>query len=170
MFFVCEPQRENALPSAVCRELAARALPHHLSGFCMFVAIASAVSGCGGGYDGPLLVETSGAVTFKGDSVEGATVIFLPSNTSGEARAVQAVTDDKGEFVLFTAVKNDSEFMPGAVAGPYSVQVSKRAVSPTGERLVPKNLLPGKYADARASPLRAEIVPDQKNHFDFELD
>lgn len=125
--------------------------------------------GCGGGYEGPPLLEAGGLVTFKGQPVEDATVVFIPSDTSNGLRAMQVMTDSEGEFSLATLPEQSEEFLSGAPAGEYLVEISKRLQSPDGRRMPAKNLLPKRYAQAKQSGLMAKIQQDSENHFTFDL-
>ena len=66
-------------------------------------------------------VPVTGTVTYKGQSVEGATVTLFAE--SGEGRGTIGTTDAQGKFTLTTVRPGD-----GAMVGTYKVSVSKTVV------------------------------------------
>lgn len=100
----------------------------------------------------------------QGKPVAAADVLFCPDKD----RPSNATTDQAGRFIVRTWGDGD-----GGVAGMHVVCVTKteqtgaRSSSPYAET---RNMLPGRYASPLTSPLRAEVVPGQKNHFHFELE
>jgi hypothetical protein len=138
------------------------------------------VTGCGGlsgDSDRPTVVNVSGTVTLNNQPIEGATVLFSP--TDGGLGAT-GLTDADGKFQLRTFEQND-----GAVPGRYDVAVFKYDMSTAnpeleddlaselrpdnGEPVGPTPLLPDRYADASTSDLSREVSPDGVNDFTFEL-
>lgn len=125
-----------------------------------------AIAGCGGSTGADNRPETAtgeGVLSFKGDPVEGATVVLAPEFPGATAYTASAITESDGSFTL-------SSFPPdeGVVPGTYLVGVSKveastaAAAEPAGghEEYVPvetKNLLPAKYSDPNSSGLKIEI-------------
>lgn len=129
------------------------------------------VVGCKGG--GSRLERVEGTITYKGQPVAGATVMFSPVG-EGATTAGFAITDENGHYQL------QGQTGKGIGAGEYAVAVSKVQDVPTGETTVTpegkeqpvvegRSLLPDKYRFAGSSPLRAKVVPGQKNVFDFDL-
>jgi len=133
----------------------------------MFVAALAAfgiVGGCGGDAG---LVEVTGTVTYQGQPVADANVLFQPE--VGPPATGQ--TDSQGGFTLNTGGR------PGASFGPSQVAVTAfedvRTVEPSeadpeGYSEV-RSLIPEKYANMGSSPLTAEVIRGETNHFDFEL-
>jgi hypothetical protein len=130
------------------------------------------LSGCGGSQDAnrPDRVPASGVVLYKGDPVEGATVVFAPQDHSHSAAAR---TGPDGRFQLRTFQPGD-----GAVPGNFKVTVTKIEVSSQGppasddeERPEPQQkwLLPQNYGSAESSGLTAPVTADGTNEFTFEL-
>lgn len=78
------------------------------------VLSAIAVSGCGGSG----LVNVKGAVTMDGQPIEGATVIFVPSDS--KAGSGSAMTDASGHFSLTTRQED------GVAPGEYRVTITKK--------------------------------------------
>jgi hypothetical protein len=125
--------------------------------------------GCHGGAVGPETVEVTGEVTFMGEPLEGANVIFHPEDGSDQTVASQAVTDASGRFELSTHV-GAGKFEPGVVPGQYAVAVTKLDTSSISTTLAPpKNLLPKKYGNPKASGLTAKVAPGLENHFELAL-
>lgn len=155
------------------------------------VVITTAVTmagGCAGSWHDrwkrsmPRLYRTSGAVTYRGKPLDGATVVFHPLEGAGISRRTAAgVTDSSGRFSLATVKPRD-----GAGAGAYRVTVEKTtppnpgAVSATPDEtgVIPlgpgssavKPLIPEKYFVPESSGLSAEVTPSGKNEFSFALD
>lgn len=125
--------------------------------------------------DRPAVVPAEGVITYKGQPVEGATVVFIPTTGS---HAASAYTDSSGRFSM-AAFPPD----PGVVPGSYRVTVTKLNVSgggggsPTGfvhddgfRPPVPAgSLVPAKYSDANMSDLTAEVPEGGKTDFTFDL-
>jgi hypothetical protein len=142
-------------------------------------AIAAACCGCGGGSDRfkddrPPVVPAEGTVTYQGQPLDGATVVFVPSNPDGHAGA--AVSDATGRFAISTFPPD-----PGAVSGNYTVTVTKMnpaaANAPLPENahdtdlvaIPPQTLIPARYSDATQSGLTAQVPPEGRTDFKFEL-
>ena len=135
-------------------------------------AIAAAVAGCSGDSG---LIPVSGKVTYQGQAVPGATVLFMgDANT----RPATAISDRDGSYSLMTLNAK------GAQPGQYTVVVSKTEAPteagepPSMEEAAksanrppppPKKLLPAKYGDAAKSPLKFEVKKGQANTFDLQL-
>lgn len=122
------------------------------------------LAGCGGD---AALVEVTGTVTYQGQPVPDANVLFQPEG--GPPATGQ--TDSQGHFSLNTGGR------PGVPAGTSQVAVTAyedvRTVEPgeadpEGYSEV-RSLIPEKYANMVSSPLTAEVVRGETNHFDFEL-
>ena len=137
--------------------------------------------GCGP--KGPKTYMVTGTVTYKDQPVEGAIVVFSP--TDGGLHAT-GTTDTAGKFVLTAA--QGGAVGKGTTAGNYEVGVTKRvntapvpskeeleAASAKGEDLgrkypvVYKDLVPAKYNDTTKSGLTAAVEPGKENKFEFKL-
>lgn len=120
-------------------------------------------------------------------------MIFM-SPTSSEAGTINAVTDEAGKFELksYFGARTERE---GAVPGTYKVTILKmvppgkmteaeyRAKVAAADKIVAeggvltqaqtppelKQLIPRKYSDASLSELKAQVIADQENQFQFEL-
>ena len=124
--------------------------------------------------DRPATVPAKGVLTYKGQGVEGATVILAPESTGPEAYGASAATGSGGEFSLATFPPDE-----GAVPGRYRVGVTKFEAPQTAEPAAsheeaatvapPKALLPEKYADPAKSGLTIEIPEGGKTDIKIEL-
>src|SRR6185436_15007727 len=95
---------------------------HHFSSALVVGALALALClGCGGGSDLPHTVPVSGKVTYKGQAVGGATVLFTGE---GGVRTATAITASDGSYHLMTL---DAK---GAMPGKYAVVVTKNELPP----------------------------------------
>jgi hypothetical protein len=116
-------------------------------------------------------------VTYNGEPVEGATVVF--GAASEGAQTATGITDSAGKFTLTTFEKGD-----GAVPGSYTVAISKtettggmsaeeeHAAMEAGEEVEEAETiqrLPEKYLDGPTSGLTAEVPADGPKDFTFEL-
>jgi len=140
-----------------------------LAGFALLIA------GCG---DRP--IDTSmaeGTVTFNGQAVEGANVMFSPV-TAGSGSPAYATTDATGRFVLQT---QQGAAGAGTTAGEYKVTISKVQMVGTGKKqmtpegveeeiMEPKEVLPRQYKLQSSTPLTATVVEGQPNVFEFNLE
>lgn len=137
-----------------------------------------AFCGCGGGAkDKPKLYRVTGAVTYKGQPVPGAKVMFLGD---GKSPPAVGVTDDSGKFALSSLAGT------GAVAGKHPVMIVKNtdaapeapvdtsmeaaAKAAQTKNVAPKeaSLIPSKYANASTSGLEFE-VKTSGNDFTIDL-
>ncbi len=144
---------------------------------CLLLLLASSGwIGCGGPTGLAETVVATGTVTYHGQPVGDATVVFAPE---GPGRAATGRTDAKGRFQLTTLVPGD-----GALCGKYRVTVFKTDVAggmseeeslayvqkhgrpPT---VTTKEMLPVKYKTAETSGLSAEVVTGGRNDFSFDL-
>lgn len=147
------------------------------------VVMVAGLVGCDGG-GGAGTATVSGTVTYNGSPVEGASVVFAPTDSSGKTAA--GTTDAQGNFTLTTVEAGD-----GAVPGAYGVTVTKlEGGAAPGETLTEeeayarhfpgsgtaaaqpaevKDLLPPKYKTAATSELTATVEAGGRNKFTFEL-
>lgn len=143
----------------------------------------------------PKTEKVSGQVTYKGDPVENATVIFSRgSKNIAQGEIALGKTDADGKFVLTTHLSGQAD-VEGAIVGDYEVTVSKKipppgmtqaeydkkmdainkaseqgSVQPPGMELPPLvEMLPRKYSAAAATELKAEVKPNDANEFVFDL-
>jgi len=137
--------------------------------------------GCGSGGSSLPTVGVRGTVFLDSQPVEGATVVFGPSDAAG--RTATGVTDSSGQFQLTTMSPGD-----GSLVGNYKVTVHKLSTTggmsqeeyeknyealTTGKMQVPpvvtKNALPEIYRGTDTTPLVAEVKDTGGNQFSFEL-
>jgi hypothetical protein len=133
---------------------------------------AMSLVGCGG-QAGPKLYSAGGKVTYQGQPVKNATVVFQPD----KGPVATGTTDESGKFTLSTGPGS------GAVEGKYQIAVTavsggtvanmtpeeyaKQGEMPTAER---KSLIPEKYNDIANSGLTAIVtITPEKNQFDLSL-
>lgn len=138
---------------------------------------AAALAGCGGGDEDKWTAErpkpapAGGTVQYKGEPVEGATVVFVPQ---GHKQAATAQTDASGKFQLQTYKPGD-----GAVPGEYKVTVRKaEATAPpaseetnVNDTTAPKqrSLIPERYSNVQQTDLTASVKEGAENDFTLEL-
>jgi hypothetical protein len=126
------------------------------------------LSGCSGTASELDVVPARGIVTFDGQPVEGANVIFSPAD-GNQTLASQAVTDSDGRFEMSTH-SGGGKFVPGIAPGRYAVTVTKLDTAAVSTTLAPpKDLLPKKYGSPQTSGLTADIVAGAENDFKFAL-
>jgi hypothetical protein len=126
------------------------------------------LTGCGNS-TGSGTVRTTGVVTFDGQPVAGANVIFYPVAASDPALASQAVTDPEGKFQLGTYA-GGGKFKPGIAPGQYTVAITKLDTAAIKSTLAPpKHLLPRKYENPKTSKLTADVSSERENNFEFSL-
>jgi len=139
----------------------------------------------------PPTYRCTGVVTLGGVPVERAIVTFVTSADIQGASGYTAVgiTDHAGRFVLQTFRPAD-----GVVAGLHAVMIEKTSLpggepvatepspppqsgttagrSPRSRQVAPPAVvhsLPPAYARAETSGLSAEVLPEERNHFLFDL-
>ena len=151
---------------------------HHFTTFALLVLIIF-VAGCGGS-QGPKTYIVEGTVTLKGTPVEGATLSFTPNESTGTNSG--GTTDANGKYKLQTSYGAE-----GAVAGTYTVTLSKSEILLTGNKTrsineetgaeevfdekIRKETLPEKYTSARNTPFKDMTVEAKSpNTIDFPLE
>ena len=149
--------------------------------------------GCGGEQGQVPVAPTSGVVTYQGQPVEDAEVVFVPE---GISRIASGRTNSKGEFSMTTYDTGD-----GAVVASNKVVVAKQLSQSHSETGTPKigtdeatgkqamadyqkimidaprnakvktspSSIPQKYSDPAKTPLKFSVVKGEKNHFKIEL-
>ena len=138
------------------------------------VALTAALAGCGGNSKGPELARVQGTVSFKGQPLKNATVVFFPNQPG--ARPASGITGENGRFELMTEVPGD-----GVVKGQHRVSITAREAAPelsleqqsalsltTEGAPVGKPLIPEKYFRFETSGLTTEIKSGA-NTTNFEL-
>ncbi len=111
----------------------------------------------------------SGKVTYQGKPTVDALITFHPQNDSDPtSRPLMTRVAADGSYKLYTYEMDD-----GAPAGQYVVTVtwikeSDNQNAPKEDLRPAKNLVPDRFADAKTSPLNAQ-VKEQPNDFSFEL-
>lgn len=146
----------------------------------MFAAVTvGLLAGCGGkAKDAPKLYRVTGAVTYKGQPVPGAKVMFLGD---GKSPPAVGVTDDSGKFSLTSLAGT------GAVAGKHPVMILKNtdaapeapadtsmegaAKAAQAKTVASKeaSLIPAKYTNSATSGLEFEVKSSGSNDFPIEL-
>lgn len=127
------------------------------------------IAGCGKD-DGPQLAEASGTVTYKGQPVDEANVVFIP-DAGGPAS--YGMTDAEGKFSLTTGSESGAMVGTGKVAITAYVQLDepKEEEDLTEEDLkkMSESRIPEKYGRVETSGLTATISADSENSIPFEL-
>ena len=149
--------------------------------------------GCGSKL--PATKPVTGTVTYLGQPLEGATVMFgRDSRDIAKGELAIAKTDAQGRFALTTHFGSETD-AKGVVAGEYEVTISKLVPPPgispaayqamvdaankvgeTGGMLPPDKqppalveLLPERYSVSGKSQLTAKVTPEGPNDFPFDL-
>ena len=94
--------------------------------FCVGAMIT--IAGCGS--SNLPTTPVTGTITYDGEPLEGATVTLTPESGSVGSRSASGISDASGNFVL-TTVFTDGATAEGAIAGSYTVRVSKLEVDET---------------------------------------
>ncbi len=134
-------------------------------------------SGCGGASDAPTLYRVTGIVTYKGQNVPGAKVMFMGDGSKPPA---VGITNEDGKYSLSSLAGT------GAVAGRHAIAVIKESEPDPSEKVNmsmeeaaaaaqkpekssrPTSLIPAKYADPQTSGLEFEVTSGT-NDFPIEL-
>jgi hypothetical protein len=134
------------------------------------------LAGCSSGATISGVAPVSGKVTYQGQPVAGAIIVF--NSDSADGRAAVATSNADGTYELMTL---DSK---GALPGNYTVTVKKTenleeltrdvsmeeaAAKANQPPPVPKDLLPAKYGDLTQTPLKKE-VKSGSNTIDLTLE
>ncbi len=130
--------------------------------------LAVLTAGCGG-ETGPKLAETAGVVTYKGKPLADANVTFMPAS----GPAAYGSTDANGAYELSTTGDK------GAMVGPARVVITAFEMldeEKPEEKLTAADLkkmntprIPPKFGNPETSGLTADIKPDVRNEFNFDL-
>lgn len=125
------------------------------------------VAGCGSESQGPETYPVTGRVTYKGEPMAGVTLTF---HAKGDGIDAQALTDDQGEFDVYTYFNNGQSEKRGMVADEYrvsAVKLDRESIKSTMQP--PKNLLPAPYASPDSSQLTLTVAAGQETERTFEL-
>ncbi len=113
--------------------------------FLLCAALLVSVAGCGS--SGPALAPVTGIVTYKGQPLPDAKVVFLPA----EGRSSTGVTDANGMYELKYVDET-----PGAEVGRHTVKIMTRQVDEFDIETA-KEKLPAKYH--KNTELNADVAP-----------
>ena len=141
-----------------------------------FLVLGVFILGCAqkGDPNRPKTAPVAGTVTYKGQAVEGATVMFVSASASG--RGAVGKTDASGRFTMTTFASGD-----GAIPGSYRVAIYKTSVEgapaegATGKAGAEpsagtiKDHLPAKYKEASSSGLTADVGDSGVKDLKFDL-
>jgi len=118
----------------------------------------------------------TGVIQMDGSPLAGATVTFSPVNES--ASVAVGTTDATGKYTLQTLLGAANA---GTTPGDYIVTISKMINEPTGRQemsesegkmvdiMLARELVPAQFTNKRSTNLKATVVANQANHFDFDV-
>jgi hypothetical protein len=133
----------------------------HIAAMVLTVLLLS-LSSCSDGR--PKRFAVTGEVTYRGQPVNEAQVMFMPKG----GRPALGVTDAEGRFTVTSFTVGD-----GAVCGEHIVCVSKTVPDPNGDPKLPYartlSVLPQRYASYTSSPLKATVTASGPNDFHFDV-
>ena len=119
----------------------------------------------------PKVFPASGTITLDGNPLEGATIIY---HSQAHNISAQGISDANGKYVLTSFNQDD-----GAAEGEHKVVVSKFAYEEKKTKydsaeeksvaLIPKDLLPKRYATPDTTPLTASVSSSGPNNATLEL-
>ncbi|MDR0391115.1 MAG: DUF4198 domain-containing protein [Planctomycetaceae bacterium] len=123
------------------------------------------------------LVPARGIVTYNGEPVEGATIVFTPKNYKSGDRIGTGMTDKNGKFELQTIGEL------GILPNEYSVAVIKRIAETENNTKLPNNqipkntrpkvkiksLIPERYSNAKTSGLNFIVDENGLKNIKIEL-
>lgn len=118
------------------------------------------VMGCSEPQRGPQLFPVTGSVTYNGEPVEGATLVFVPQDHSYSA---VATSDAGGKFRVRTHQANPDD---GAAVGNYKVAIRKNYMTPEDKEIW---LLPRSYGSFDKPAFTEVVMADENNECLFEL-
>jgi hypothetical protein len=137
--------------AALCRPLRPR------------LAVALLAVGLAGGCsksDRPRVAPVSGTVTYHDQPVEGAQVMFMPT----QGRPATGKTNAEGRFTLSTFGSGD-----GAILGHHAVTIAKRVPLNDKPYAPERSEVPERYASGATSGLTADVSGNAANDFPFAL-
>ena len=102
------------------------------------VGVMITIAGCGAST--PPTTPITGTVTYDGEPLEGATITMTPEAGSTGSRSASGTSDASGNFIIKT-VFPDGSTGDGAVAGSYTIRVSKLEVEerPDDDGMIDQN-------------------------------
>ncbi len=150
------------------------------------VIVAIGLAGCSSGDSLPDRVDAGGTVTYNGEPVAGAQVVFRVQG----GKAATAVTGEDGRFILSTFGQQD-----GAIPGEHTATVVKTAkvevddpssdpsnadtmeeamnasakAAAEGDAPTAKSLIPARYGNPETSELRFTVSATGSNDFSIKL-
>lgn len=138
----------------------------------LFVILFAVVQLAGCGNERPKLHPAQGKVTYQGQAVKNASVLFQPQ----KGPVATGVTNESGEFTLLTngesgAVEGSHKVSISAVSSG-TVNMSVEDYEKTGDlpEIETRSLIPEKYGNFETSGLTAAVTSSPpKNAFNFEL-
>lgn len=132
------------------------------------LALLLAAVGCSGESEPSELTPVQGIVTYRGQPLAGATVVFVPDAVRGNrGELAQAEVGADGSYTLKTSQRY------GAAAGWYKVTVAaieKPSAAPGQSAPLPRSLIPEKYRDPELSGLTCEVQAGRTNGINFHLE
>ncbi len=154
------------------------------SALILALLVVLAFVGCGN----PNLGQVSGIVTYDGQPLENATVIFIPQGPEGVLGVAQ--TDENGKYIMSSPLKKN--VTEGVLAGEYNVTITKKEKIVDADQILynegkisydelnerqskkdidvqAKSLIPTRYDSIETSGLTAEVQAKTENVFNFEL-
>ena len=151
---------------------------HRLFSAILPLVLVTFIVGCSGS-SGPKTYRVEGTVTHNGAPVEGASVAFEPTDSTGTSAGGR--TDASGKYSLMASFGGE-----GTIPGTYTVTISKREAVASGRKvpatdeagretmideMVRKDLLPVRYSASDQTPFKGVTVEAKKvNTLDFNLE
>lgn len=139
------------------------------------IAAALGIMGAGCGETQPETAPVSGVVTYDGEPVQYAKVMFFPQDVEGGYISV-AHTDEQGRFEgVRTGTSRDTT--GGALVGSHFVTITEdwnpdEPIPETDEgmeKIPPRGPWAQEYRDSTNPKLKVEIVAGKENHFEWDL-
>ena len=136
----------------------------------VFVAVLGTLAAGCGRSDAPELAPAGGTVTYKGQPLGGANVVFIPD---AGGPAAHGTTGPDGQFTWMT--RGESGAMVGS--GKVAITAFQELDEPKEEHeltaadleKMSQSRIPQKYGRAETSGLTAVINADEENTFKFDL-
>ncbi len=108
----------------------------------------------------PAVAPVTGTVTWQGQPVADAEVLFMPKGS----RPANGTTDSQGHYKLSTFGQGD-----GAVIGQHAVTVTKRVAISDAPYSPERSEIPEQYSGLTTSDLKADVTAAGPNEFNFDL-
>ena len=133
------------------------------------VLLASAAVGCGRS-DAPELAPAGGTVTYNGQPLEGANVVFTPD---AGGPAAYDTTDSEGQFEWMTRDQTGAMVGSGKVAITAFEELdelkAEHELTAADLEKMSQSRIPEKYGRTETSELTATVEAGEENRFTFEL-